>query len=311
VTSPTPPALAADTRADIVATVRDFAAREVATTAEQRDREGGFSLDLWNRMGAIGLHGLVVPVEHGGIDADIHTICDAARAFGRAGEDLGLGLSWLSSMYVTSVPLLHLGTPDQIARYVPRLATGELIGSQAISEPEAGSDVGAIRTRAVEDGDGWTIDGSKIFITNAPVAGLFLVLAVTDPEAGRRGLTLFLVESGTPGLVVSAPMEKMGNHASPTAEVHLDGVRVPRESLLGGRGRGFYDFLWSAGAERVVLTALTLGVLEAAFDRVIAYAKTRVQFQRPIADFQAIRIKLADMRIAIDAGAGLIARAAD
>jgi alkylation response protein AidB-like acyl-CoA dehydrogenase len=304
------PVLAAETRSDIVATIRDFAAREIAPTAPERDRERGFSLELWRQMGELGLHGLAVPVEFGGVAADIATICEAARTFGHAGEDLGMGLSWLSSMYVTTVPLLHLGTEEQIQRYVPDLVAGTLIGSQAITEPGAGSDVAALRATAKRDGEGWVLNAGKIFITNAPVAGLFLVLAVTDPSAGRKGLTLFLVDRETPGLEVAAPMAKMGNHASPTAEVFLDDCRLPPESVLGTEGRGFYDFLWSAGTERLVLTALTLGVLEAAYDRSLAYAKDRVQFSQPISDFQAIRAKIADMRIAIDAGDGLIARAA-
>jgi len=309
--SPVQQPLAADTRSDIVATIRDFAAREIATSARARDRGAQFSAELWSKMAELGLHGLAVPAEHGGIGADIFTICEAARTFGHAGEDLGLGLSWLSSMYVTTVPLLHLGTGEQIQRYVPELVAGRLIGSQAITEPGAGSDVAAIRARAKRDGDGWLLNAGKIFITNAPVAGLFLVLAVTDPQAGRKGLTLFLVDRDTPGLEVSAPMAKMGNHASPTAEVFLDDCRVPPESVLGTEGRGFYEFLWSAGSERLVLTALTLGVLEAAYDRAVDYAQARVQFSRPISEFQTIRAKVADMRIAIDAADGLIARAAE
>jgi alkylation response protein AidB-like acyl-CoA dehydrogenase len=301
---------AGTTREDMLRTIRDFAADKVAPTAAERDREGGFARRLWDEMGALGMHGMAVPVEHGGIGSDVALVCDAARAFGRAGRDFGLGLSWLSSMYVTSVPLLELGTEEQIARYVPRLAAGELIGSQAISEPEAGSDVAAIRTRARREGGEWVIDGGKIFITNAPVSDLFLVLAVTDPEAGRKGLTLLLVDRDTPGLEIASPMQKMGNHASPTAEVFFDGVRVPEENVLGEPGRGFYDFLRSSGPERVVLSALNLGVLEAAMDTAVAYAKERVQFGRPIAEMPAIRIKLADMQIAIEAGAGMIEKAA-
>jgi alkylation response protein AidB-like acyl-CoA dehydrogenase len=302
--------IAADTRASIVSMVTDFARREVAPGAADRDRGAPFPVDLWRRMGEIGLHGLAVPEEHGGVGADMATICAAGRAFGRYGGDFGLGLSWLSSMYVTAVPIVELGDEHQVAEYVPRLAAGELIGSQAITEPQAGSDVGAIRTRARDDAGEWALDGSKIFITNAPIADVFLVLAVTDPDKGRGGLSLFIVDSGTPGLTISAPMEKMGNHASPTAEVFLDDVRLPPTALLGIRGRGFYGFLNSASAERLVLTALTLGVLEACLDRALSYAQERQQFGRPIAEFQAIRAKLADMRIAVDAGAGLIASAA-
>jgi alkylation response protein AidB-like acyl-CoA dehydrogenase len=303
-------AASAEAREDILRTIRSFAAEKVAPTARERDLDGGFSSQIWDEMAEIGLHGMAIPTEHGGIGADVALVCEAARTFGRAGRDLGLGLSWLSSMYVTSVPFLELGNEEQIERYVPRLARGELIGSQAISEPEAGSDVGAIRTRAVRDGDDWVINGGKIFITNAPVCDVLLVLAVTDPDAGRKGLTLFIVDRETAGLEVSSPMEKMGNHSSPTAEVHLDGVRVPDANLLGSQGRGFYDFLRSAGAERVVLSALTLGVMEAAMDTASEYAQNRVQFGRPIADLQAIRIKLADMRISADAGAALVAKAA-
>jgi alkylation response protein AidB-like acyl-CoA dehydrogenase len=302
--------MAPDTREDLVAMVAGFAAREVAPGAAARDAGAPFAHDLWTRMGELGFHGLAVGAEHGGIGADVATICAVARAFGRHGQDFGLGLSWLSSMYVTTVPILELGTAEQIARYVPGLVSGASIGSQAISEPQAGSDVGAIRTSAHQDGDGWTLSGSKIFITNAPVADVLLVLAVTDPADGRRGLSLFLLDRETPGLSIGAPMRKMGNAASPTAEVFLDGCRLGPEALLGRRGRGFYDFLSSASSERLVLTALTLGVLEACVDRATAYAREREQFGRPIAEFQAIRLKLADMRIAVEAGAGLIATAA-
>jgi len=300
-----------DTREALVAMVADFGRREVAPGAAARDDGAPFPHDLWMRMAALGFHGLAVPPEYGGVGADMPTVCAVARAFGRAGRDFGLGLSWLSSMYVASVPLIELGTDEQIARTVPRLVAGQAIGSQAITEPHAGSDVGAIRTRAVEDADGWVLSGSKIFITNAPIADVFLVLAVTDPEAGRRGHTLFLVERDTPGLEVGAPMRKMGNHSSLTAEVFLDNVRLGPDALLGTRGRGFYDFLGSASSERLVLTALTLGVLEACVETAVAYAREREQFGRPIADFQAMRVKIADMRIAISAASALIATAAE
>jgi alkylation response protein AidB-like acyl-CoA dehydrogenase len=302
--------IASDTRADIVAMVADFAAREVAPTAAERDAEGGYSPELWQKMADVGLHGLAIPQERGGAGLDMPTICAAGQAFGRHGQDFGLGLSWLSSMYVTAVPILELGTEDQIAAYVPALLDGRLIGSQAITEPQAGSDVGAIRTTARRDGDEWVLNGSKIFISNAPLAGVFLVLAVTDPEAGRGGLSLFIVEADTPGLEVGPAMKKMGSHASPTAEVFLDDCRVPADALLGTPGRGFFGFLRSASSERLVLTALLLGVLEACVDRALVYAREREQFGRPIGEFQAIRMKLADMRVAVDAGEGLIDRAA-
>jgi alkylation response protein AidB-like acyl-CoA dehydrogenase len=302
---------APDTREALVAAVTDFARREVAPGAAARDEGAEFPRDLWARMGELGFHGLAVPPEHGGLGADMPTICAVARAFGRAGRDFGLGLSWLSSMYVASVPIVELGTPEQIAHTVPRLVTGQAIGSQAITEPHAGSDVAAIRTRAIADADGWVLNGSKIFITNAPVADVFVVLAVTDPEVGRRGHTLFLVERGTPGFEFGAPMRKMGNHSSPTAEVFLDDVRLAADALLGTRGRGFYDFLGSASSERLVLTALTLGVLEACVETAVAYACEREQFGHPIADLQAIRVKIADMRIAVNAADALIAAAAE
>lgn len=300
----------AGTREQIVSLVEEFARREVAPGAEERDAEGGFPRSLWEEMAGIGLHGLAIPAEYGGVDLDMGTICAAGRVFGRAGRDFGLGLSWLSSMYVTGLPIVQLGTPEQIDRYVPGLVDGNLIGSQAITEPHAGSDVGAIRTRAVRTEAGWRLNGSKIFISNAPVADVFLVLAVTDPEAGRRGLSLFIVERDTPGFTIGEPMKKMGAQASPTAEVFLDDCELGADALLGRQGSGFYDFLGSASDERLVLTALTLGVFEAAFDIALRYSKEREQFGSSISDFQAIRLKLADMAISIDACAGLIEAAA-
>jgi alkylation response protein AidB-like acyl-CoA dehydrogenase len=302
----------ADTRAEILSMIKDFAAREVAPGAMARDDpDAPFAHDLWQAMGRLGLHGLAVPREYGGIGADMHTVCAAARAFARYGRDFGLGFSWLSSMYVTTIPLLQLGTPAQIARYVPRLVSGEIIGSQAITEPHAGSDVKAIRARARPTEGGWELTASKIFITNAPVAGVFLVLAVTDSALGRAGQSLFIVEPDADGFTIGRPMKKMGVHTSKTAEVFLDECAVGSDALLGTPGRGFYDFLISASAERLVLMALTLGTLEACVDQVLEYAQTREQFGGPIANFQAIRIKLANMRIACEAADGLIRRAAD
>jgi alkylation response protein AidB-like acyl-CoA dehydrogenase len=297
-------------RGDLVAVVSDFARREVAPGAARRDEQGGFDRELWMAMGQLGMHGLDLAEAHGGIGADLATTCEIARAFGRHGRDFGLGLSWISSMFAAAVPIARVGSDLQIDRYVRGLVEGHLIGAQANTEPHAGSDLKTIRTRAIRNGDEWVINGSKVFITNAPIADVILVLAVTRPDAGRQGMGFFVVDAGTPGMTVAAPARKMGASASPTAEVFFDDCRVPAGAVLGDPYTGFYDFLKSIQREVLVLTALTLGILEACMDQSAHYAQEREQFGHPISEYQAITHKLADMRIASEVGGAIVSRTA-
>jgi alkylation response protein AidB-like acyl-CoA dehydrogenase len=295
---------------DMVAMVGEFARREVAPAAAASAERGTIDLELWRRMGGLGLHALPLPEHHGGLGASLATTCAIARAFGRHGRDFGLGLSWISSMFAVAVPLVRSGSLEQIERYVPDLAAGRVLGAQANTEPDAGSDLKAIRTRARVDGDEWVLDGSKIFITNAPIADVLLVLAVTDPAAGRNGLSFFVVDRGTPGMEIGAPMKKMGAEASPTSEVFFGDCRIPLDAKLGEGATGFFDFLTSISRETLVLSALTLGIHEACMDLSVRYANEREQFGSPIAAHQAIAHKLADMRIAAEAGGALVERVA-
>jgi alkylation response protein AidB-like acyl-CoA dehydrogenase len=295
---------------DMVAMVSEFARREVAPGAGERAESASFAGDLWLRMGELGLHSLPLPERYGGIGASLGTTCEIARAFGRHGRDFGLGLSWISSMFAVAVPIARSGNEEQVALYMEQLVSGRAVGAQANTEPDAGSDLKAIRTRAVRDGEEWVINGSKIFITNAPVADLLLVLAVVDPEAGRQGLSFLIVERDAPGLTVGEPMKKMGASASPTSEVFFDDCRVPAGAILGEGSTGFFDFLRSISRETLVLSALTLGIHEACMDIATRYATERTQFGAPIAEYQAISHKLADMRIAAEAGGAMIERVA-
>jgi alkylation response protein AidB-like acyl-CoA dehydrogenase len=295
---------------DMVEMVGDFARREVAPGAGERAEAGEFARDLWLRMGELGLHSLPLAEEYGGIGASLATTCEIARAFGRHGRDFGLGLSWISSMFAVAVPIARSGNQAQVDLYMERLIAGQTVGAQANTEPDAGSDLKAIRTRAVRDGEEWVINGSKIFITNAPVADVLLVLAVVDPEAGRQGLSFLIVERDAPGLTIGEPMKKMGASASPTSEVFFDDCRVPAGAILGEGSTGFFDFLRSISRETLVLSALTLGIHEACMDIAAKYAVERTQFGASIGSYQAISHKLADMRIAAEAGGAMVERVA-
>jgi alkylation response protein AidB-like acyl-CoA dehydrogenase len=292
--------------------VYEWASEVVAPGAPDRDKAGTWDPEVWRSLAAQELAGLPIPVEHGGAGASIVDCCLANEAIGEGGHDGGLNLSLGAHWTIGTVPIWLHGTPEQRAKYLPRLCSGEWIGSWASTEPEAGSDAGSIRTAARRDGDEWVIDGTKMFITNGPIAQLCTVLAVTDPDAGPgRGVSAFLVETDNPGFAVGRELDKMGCRSSPTAEIVLTGCRVPADAMLGPEGEALWRIAFECfDWERTVMIAGSVGGMSATLDASIAYAKERRQFGKPIAHFQAVAHKLAEMKINLEVCRTAVYRAA-
>ena len=292
--------------------VKEWAAAVVAPGSAERDKEGRWDPAVWDALGKQGLAGLPVPEEYGGGGAPIVDCCLANEAIAEGGHDGGLNLSLGAHWVIGSVPIWLHGTEEQKRRYLPRLTSGEWIGCWASTEPEAGSDAGALRTTARRDGDSWVIDGTKMFITNGPIAQLCTVLAVTDPDAGPgRGVSAFLVETDNPGFAASRELDKMGCRSSPTAEVVLTDCRVPGDALLGPEGEALWRIAFECfDWERTVMIAGSVGGMQSTLDGAVRYAKDRKQFGKPIAQFQVIAHKLADMKINLEICRTLVYRAA-
>jgi alkylation response protein AidB-like acyl-CoA dehydrogenase len=273
--------------------MRRLARDVVAPGAADRDRDGRWDADLWKQLAANGVAGMPIPEEYGGSGGSILDCCLVNEALGEGGHDGGLGLSLGAHWVIGSVPIWLHGSEELKRRWLPGLCDGSLIGAWASTEPEAGSDAGAIRTTAVRDGDDFVLNGTKIFITNGPIADVCTVLAKTD-----KGATAFVVDTTTEGFVVGRELDKMGCRSSPTAEIHLQDCRVPSSSILSVEGEAlwrvaFECFDW----ERTVMLAGSVGGMRATIDGAIAYAKQREQFGKPIAHFQVIAHKLAEMEI--------------
>ena len=292
--------------------VLDWARAVVAPGAAERDKQGRWDPAVWRSFGEQGLAGLPIPEDLGGAGASIVDCCLANEAIGEGGHDGGFNLSLGAHWVIGSAPIWLHGTPEQQARYLPRLCSGEWIGAWASTEPEAGSDAGAIRTTAVRDGDSWVINGTKMFITNGPIAQLCTVLAVTDPNAGPgRGVSAFLVETDNPGFAVGRELDKMGCRSSPTAEIVLTDCRVPTDAMLGPEGEALWRIAFECfDWERTVMIAGSVGGMQATLDAAVAYAKERRQFGKPIASFQVIAHKLAEMKINVEVCRTAVYRAA-
>ena len=292
--------------------VKDFAAQVVEPGAHERDVEGRFDRDVWDKLGEFGILGLPVPEEHGGSGADIVTTCLALEALAEGGHDAELNLSVGAHITIDTVPIWLHGTDEQKARYLPKLCSGESIGAMAITEPEAGSDAAAIKCSARRDGDDWVINGSKIFITNGSIADTVIVIAVTDPDAGAgHGVSGFIVESGTPGFTIGRDLDKMGTRSSPLSLLHFDDCRVPASALIGTEGNALWQIAFECfDWERTVMIASSIGGMKASLTAAIDYAKERVAFGKPIAKQQAIQHKIAEMKAYLDAARLVLYRAA-
>ena len=279
-------------------TVSAFAAAEIAPRAAEIDRTNTFPRDLWPRMGALGLHGITVEEEDGGSGLGYLEHCIAMEEISRASASVGLSYGAHSNLCVNQ--LRRNGTADQKRRYLPALIDGSHVCALAMSAPGAGSDVVSMRTRAERRGDRYVLNGSKMWITNGPVAETLVVYAKTDPAAGPRGITAFIVEKGMKGFSTHQKLDKLGMRGSDTAELVFEDCEIPQENVLGEVGRGVNVLMSGLDYERAVLAAGPLGIMQAAMDVVLPYIHERRQFGQPIGEFQLVQGKVADMYVSLN-----------
>jgi len=292
---------------EIQSLARDFARQEIDPHASEWDREHRFPRELFAKLADLGLMGTCIPEEYGGAGADFLSYILVLEELSRA--DAGVGVTVAVHTSAVTLPLLMFGTDEQRARFVPPLARGEHLGAFALTEPEAGSDAGALRTRAEPDGDGWRITGSKQWITNGRYSGTFLLFARTAEDTpGARGVSAFVLDADH--VRITRDEEKLGLNSSVTNDLVVEGAYVGRDRLLHEEGRGFHVAMRTLDGGRIGIAAQALGIAQAAFDVAREYAKERHAFGRPVAGFQAIQNKLADMSMEIDAARLLVYRAA-
>jgi short-chain 2-methylacyl-CoA dehydrogenase len=287
-------------------TVREFALERVAPVAEELDGEGRFPYELVAELGELGLMGMPVPEEYGGAGADTVSYALAVEELTRIDSSVAITVAAHTSL--GTMPILMFGSEEQKREWLPRLASGQALAAFGLTEPDAGSDAGATRTRAERQDDAWLVNGSKIFITNAgtDITACVTITALT----GRDEISNLIVPNGTPGYRISPPLRKMGWHASDTRELSFRDCKVPASNLLGQRGQGYRQFLQVLDGGRISVAAMGVGLAQGAYDLAFAYARERRQFGRPIAEFQAVQFRLADMATEIEAGRGLALRAA-
>ena len=289
-------------------TVRRFAQEVVAPLAQHTDEQGAFPADVFRQMGELGLLGLPVPEEYGGAGADTISYSIAVEELSAACGSTGL--SYAAHTSLACMPLLWFGNDAQKARYLTHLASGAGLGAFGLTEPQSGSDAAGLRTTAVPDGDHWVLNGQKMWITSGSIADVVLVAAVTDAAQGAHGVSNFIVEKGTPGFTPGKNEPKMGLKGSITSQLFFEDCRVPAANLLGRPNEGFVQFMKTLDGGRISIASCSLGLARAALDAAVAYAKARQAFGQPIAQFQAIQHKLADMATQLDAAKLLTYRAA-
>ena len=293
---------------EIRRTVRDFAERRIAPVAGELERRGEFPMEIIREAASLGLLGVPYPEELGGTGLDSLAYAITVEELSRASGSVGIIVSAHTSLGCN--PVYLAGTDAQKEKYLRPMASGQVIGAYGLTEPGAGSDSRGTRTRAHRDGDEWVINGGKRFITNAGVAGTYIVTAVTDREEETGKISAFIVEADTPGFSIGRMEEKMGLHASNTGELLFDDCRIPAENLLGAEGEGDKLFLKTLDGGRIGIAAMALGLAQAAYEAASAYVKERRQFGRPIGEFQGVAFKIADMATTIDAARLMTYRAA-
>ncbi len=280
-------------------TVMSFSADEIAPVAEATDRDNQFPRQLWPKLGELGLLGITVEEDYGGSGMGYLEHCVAMEEISRASASVGLSYGAHSNLCVNQIR--RNGNEDQKQRYLPKLISGEHVGALAMSEPGAGSDVVGMRTRAEKKGDRYVLNGSKMWITNGPTAELLVVYAKTDPAAGSRGITAFLIEKGFKGFSTAQKLDKLGMRGSDTCELVFEDCEVPGENVLGQIGEGVGVLMSGLDYERAVLAAGPLGIMQACMDVVVPYVHEREQFGKPIGAFQLMQGKLADMYTTMNA----------
>ena len=286
--------------------VSDFAQREIQPLAAELDHDQRFPHETIGKMAELGLLGIPYPEEFGGAGMDTVCYAIAVEEVGRACGSTGLILAAHTSLGTN--PIYMFGSPEQKAQYLPRLCSGQTLGAFGLTEPGAGSDAGGTRTQAIQDGDHWVINGSKMWITNAAYADYLILTAVTDTS--KREISCFIIEKGTPGYTIGAEEKKLGLRGSDTHALSFEDVRVPASQMLGPRGQGFKQMLKTLNGGRISIGALSVGLAQRALDESLRYSQDRVQFGRPICDNQVIAGYLADMATRVEASRELVLRAA-
>lgn len=288
--------------------VRQFAAERIRPGAAARDRSGEFPTELFRELGELGLLGMCVPEEYGGAGMDDLSYLLAVEELARADAAVAVAMSVTNS--VCCWPILHFGSEEQKQRFLPPLAAGGELGGFMLTEPEAGSDAGSLRTRYTDGGDHWRLDGAKAWITNGGVGRWFVCLATRDPALGPKGIAAFVLDAHQDGVEFARPEDKMGLNASKTCMVALDGARVPKDAMLGTEGQGFKIALATLDHSRLGIAAQAVGIAQAAFDESLRYARDRQQFGRAILDHQGIGFRLAEMDTEVAAARALLWHAA-
>ncbi|MDP3024069.1 MAG: acyl-CoA dehydrogenase [candidate division Zixibacteria bacterium] len=293
---------------DFRKSIREFAEKEIEPKAQEADEKAQFPYENIKKVAQLGLLGMVVPPEFGGTGIDTLRYAIAVEELSRVCGSTGITIAAHNSLAIC--PLYLFGSEEQKKKYIPPLAKGEKLGAFGLTEPDAGSDAGGTKTTAVLKGDSYVINGSKCFITNASVAGTFVITAATDKTKGTKGISSFILEKGMKGFTVGKKENKMGIRGSDTATLHFEDLKVPRENLLGKEGEGFKQFLVTLDGGRISIGAMALGIAQGAFEKALKYAKETIQFEKPLIESQAIQFKLADMATQIEAARHLIYHAA-
>ena len=285
-------------------TLREFADKEIAPHAARYDDAGEFPWESVKKMRELGLFGLIFPEKYGGQGAGTLEYVLAVEEVSRACASTGITLA--AHVSLGTWPIYNFGTEEQKQRYLPALCTGEKLASFGLTEPEAGSDAGGTKTRAVLEGEQYVVNGRKIYITNGSVSGTTVFTAVTKPGVGVKGISSFIIERGTPGFTPGTREKKLGHRASDTVELIFENVRLPQGNRLGPEGDGFVQFMKTLDGGRISIGAMSLGIAQASLDASLKYSRERKQFGRSIADFQAIQLLLADMATELEAARLLV-----
>jgi alkylation response protein AidB-like acyl-CoA dehydrogenase len=285
-----------------------FARSALVSEMVTRDREAHFDRDAWKHCASFGVLGMPIPEEYGGLGLGLSELLAVMEGLGYGTRDQGLLFSLNAHLWTNSIPILIYGTDEQRKTYLPPLCDGTYVGANAASEPDAGSDIFSMRTRATRDGDHYVLNGAKTFVTNAPVADVFVAYATVNPALGAMGITGFIVERDTPGLKVSRKLDKMGLRTSPMAEVIFEDCRVPVGQRLGREGRGVQVFECSMEWERGCILASCLGVMRRQLEDCLGHARVRKQFGKAIGKYQSVANRLVDMRVRLDTCRPLVYR---